>query len=362
MSSAASGRAPAAGGGGHARRRRPGSARSASTSATRRAPSSSASGTSDGGAGVDEVAGVAGLLVGGDERRRHEDRRQARRPASSKQVLDARPAHRPRRRRPARPACRPRTRTAPVARGAPGGAGGLRPRSPSQSRRPDDVVDGEVGPVAPQRGGAASAASLIRSAPSEPPKTSTSRRSGSTPKARLAAARSRSGSRAQISARIGLPVTTARGQRRCPGSGTADALANRASEPVGRARAPRFCSATTIGTRRTTAASAHGHAGVAAHRRPRPGGRSRPTSRQRPPERHAAGRRSTRDVRRASSLRWMPRPGSSVSRIAGRRAPGGPRCPARADVVDRARRCARRDERVGDGEGGQHVARRCPRR
>jgi hypothetical protein len=61
---------------------------------------------------------------------------------------------------------------------------------------------------------------------------------------------------ASTSGRTGLPVTTARG-RGVPGNDTAHALANR---PTSRLAAPgvAFCSATTTGMRRSTAARAHG--------------------------------------------------------------------------------------------------------
>ena len=96
----------------------------------------------------------------------------------------------------------------------------------------------------------------MRSAPSEPPETRTTRRPGLD--AELGAGRGwrRGRSMASTSGRTGLPVTTARGSG-VSGNETAHALANR---PAKRLAAPgrAFCSATTIGTRRTTAARVHG--------------------------------------------------------------------------------------------------------
>ena len=61
---------------------------------------------------------------------------------------------------------------------------------------------------------------------------------------------------ASTSGRTGLPVTTARGSG-VSGNDTAQALANRATRRLA-APGAAFCSATTIGTRRITAARAHG--------------------------------------------------------------------------------------------------------
>ena len=96
----------------------------------------------------------------------------------------------------------------------------------------------------------------MRSAPSDPPKISTTRRPGSTPSLVRAGRASRARSIASTSGRTGFPVTTARG-RGVSGNDTAHALAHR---PTSRLAAPgaAFCSATTIGTRRITAARAHG--------------------------------------------------------------------------------------------------------
>ena len=99
----------------------------------------------------------------------------------------------------------------------------------------------------------------MRSDPSEPPATSTTLRSWGRPSSSRARLRE-SGERstAATSGRMGFPVTTARG-RGVPSNDTALARAKRA---VSRLTAPgtAFCSATTKGTRRSTAAAAAGRA------------------------------------------------------------------------------------------------------
>ena len=82
-----------------------------------------------------------------------------------------------------------------------------------------------------------------------------------------AAARSRSRSTARISGRTGLPVTTARG-RSVPGKETAAARAKRATRRLA-APGTAFCSATTIGMRKSTAARRTGHR-LRSHRAPPP--------------------------------------------------------------------------------------------
>ena len=104
----------------------------------------------------------------------------------------------------------------------------------SQSRAPDDVADGEVGRGRPTARPAPSTASLIRSAPSEPPKTSTSGRPGST--AELGPGGRRRPGAAVDGEDLGAHRVAGDDRaagRSVPGNDTAQALANRADETVG---------------------------------------------------------------------------------------------------------------------------------
>ena len=202
-----------------------------STSATRRAPSSSASGTRMAAPASTRWRALPRLLVGGDVTATA-PAPTAGPPPRARSTCSTRTGTRPGRRPRAPAACRPRrpparysTRTelrgegsrddVPVARARPRGGS---TRSP---------------PIPPCRQGVEHRR-LMRRAPSEPPNDEHEPPARSRPRRRArAAARSRAGSMATISARMGFPVTTARGNG-VPSKLTALARREAGQEAVGR--------------------------------------------------------------------------------------------------------------------------------
>src|SRR5581483_11902588 len=110
-----------------------------------------------------------------------------------------------------------------------------------------------------QRSTRSNTASLMRRAPREPPVTATRWRPGSIPSS-VRALRRASGSRdtRRTSSRTGVPVSTDLG-RPVPSNATALAFAHRAASRLA-APGTALASATTRGTRSTSAATAHGQA------------------------------------------------------------------------------------------------------
>ena len=90
-------------------------------------------------------------------------------------------------------------------------------------------------------------------APSEPPKTATSLRPSSTPRAARASARPAERSTSSTSVRTGLPVQVARG-RSVASKAVAAAAANRLRTRLARPGTA-FCSVSTTGTRSRAAAN-----------------------------------------------------------------------------------------------------------
>ena len=190
---------------------------------------------------------------------------------------------------------------------------------------------------------------LMRSAPSEPPVTSTSCRPGSTPSAALAASPSRRRSISSTSGLIGLPVTTARGSG-VPGNDTAAASREASDETVGGAR-DAFCSATTIGTRHSSG-QRHGDRRVAAD--------GDHDARAKAPDEDDGAAEGAQDADDGADV---PDGQSALDAAAGqqRDREAGLRDEALLDAtlasheVDRRALMSSPDERPRDGEPGEHV-------